>query len=378
MKSKFKILHLHSGVGDSGGIASYISNLLKMPSPENLKIFVTGSNKKRKKVINSKLFNHSNIIFIDIDRYNLLSLLSNVKKLSKIIKENSINLVHAHALRSGLLACINRIFFSTKYVYTNHGLRFTQKKFFIKKIFFFFYEIIIIVFSNYAFCIREIDYKKLKYSPFYFIFKHKLRLVKTKLKLPSYCSIKKFSKRKTIIGIGSLIEVKRPFIFLNLISEIHKINKNIDAIWIGEGNLKNELIEINKEIKAPINWVGHVNRNQVKKYLEISSLTLLTSEFEVFPLSIIESYWGGVPVISYRFFGVEEFIQNGKTGLIYKSNDNNFKIFAKQINTFISDDRKLSEMSKYVTNYFWENLYDYGKSYNLYFTIYNSIARIKV
>ncbi len=375
MKSDFKVLHVQFGIGDSGGIANYISNLLKIPSPSNQKLYVTGSMKKRKEVINSKLFDPSKIIFIDLERYSLISLFFNVLNLSSIIKKNSINLIHAHALRSGLLAFINRILFSTKYVYTNHGLRFTQKKSLIKKIYFFIYEILIIFFSDYSFCIRKVDFEKIRHLPFHFLIKHKLRLVKTKLKLPTLCSIKKFSDKKTIIGIGSLIDVKRPYIFLNIISELYKINKNIDAIWLGDGNLREKLLEMNKKIQAPVRWIGHVNHNQVEKYLNTSSLILLTSEFEVFPLSIIEAYWGGVPVISYRFFGVEEFIQNGKTGLICNSSSN-YGLIAKKINSLISNDEKLLDMSKYVTNYFWENLYDKGCTYDLYFKIYHSISRI--
>ena len=132
---------------------------------------------------------------------------------------------------------------------------------------------------------------------------------------------------------------------------------------------------MNKKIQAQIRWNWHKNDNLVKKYLNSSSLILLTSEFEVFPLSIIEAYWGGVPVISYRFFGVEEFIQNGKTGLICNSGSN-YELIANKINSLISNDKKLLDMSKYVTNYFWENLYDKGCTYDLYFRIYESISII--
>ena len=138
-------------VGDSGGIANYISNLLNISSQKHQKLFVTCSNRKKEEVINSNLFDISKIIFIDLERYSILSLFFNVLNLSSVIKENSIKLIHAHALRSGLLACLNRIFFSTKYVYTNHGLRFTQKKSYLKKIYFFIYEILIIFLSDYSF-----------------------------------------------------------------------------------------------------------------------------------------------------------------------------------------------------------------------------------
>lgn len=366
--NQLKILHIQSDIGDSGGISNYISNFIKR-SNKRFNLFVTCSKKKKERIFASDLYEKSRIILIDIDRYNFFNLFTNSSRLSKTIKEHSIDLLHAHALRSGLLACINRIFFSTKYIYTNHGLRFTQKKGILKKLLFYFLEVLIILFSNYTCCIRSSDYKKLKTSPLTFLYKNKIKLIKTKLKLPKYCQIKTCTVEKTIIGIGSLINVKRPFVFLQIINELYKINKNIRAIWIGEGFLKNDLIKINKRIKAPIKWLGHCNHEEVKKHIELSNLTLLTSEFEVFPLSVIESYWGGLPVISFQFFGVEDFIKDDYCGLLFPNN-NNFKSIANKINSLISNEDKLLEMSRNVTNYFWENLYDEGNTYDLYYDLY--------
>ena len=366
--NQLKILHIQSDIGDSGGISNYISNFIKK-SNKRFNLFVTCSKQKKERIFASDLYKKSQIILIDIDRYNFFNVFINAFRLSKTIKDNSIDLLHAHALRSGLLACINKIFFSTKYIYTNHGLRFTQKKGILKKILFYFLEVLIVLFSNYTCCIRTSDHKKLTTSPLNFLYKSKIKLVKTKLKLPKYCPIKTNSVEKIIIGIGSLIDVKRPFIFLQIINELYKINKNIKAVWIGDGFLKNELIKINKRIQAPIKWLGHCNHEEVKKHLEISNLTLLTSEVEVFPLSVIESYWGGIPVISFQFFGVEDFIKDDYTGLLFPKNKN-FRSIAYKINSLIHNEEKCLHMSRNVTNYFWENLYDLGDTYDLYYELY--------
>ncbi len=374
MRKNINILHLHSGIGDSGGIANYISNLLQAKTPSSFNIFVTCSKKKNKKVKNSGLFDESKLLFIDLDRYNIFSLFLNFLRVNTLVRNNSIDLIHAHALRSGLLACLNKILFSQIYIYTNHGLRFTQKNTIPKKIIFYLYETLIIIFSNYTCCIRKIDYQKLLDSPFNIFFKHKLKLVKTKLKMPKYCFLKKQSKKLKIVGIGSLIQVKRPFLFLEIIVELYKLNKNIDAIWIGDGELKNSILEKSNKLNAPIKWLGHLSKNDLQRYLGESYLTLLTSEFEVFPLSIIESYWGGLPVISLDFFGVNEFIKDQKTGLILPSTSTpNF--IAHEINNFLNNNVKSNKMNNYITSYFWDELYDNGKSYELYFHLYKSILK---
>ena len=374
MKKKLNILHLHSGIGDSGGIANYISNLLQAKTPSLFNIFVTCSKKKSNQVKNSGLFDESKLLFIDLDRYNIFSLFLNFFRLNKLVRNNSIDLIHAHALRSGLLACLNKILFSKIYIYTNHGLRFTQKKTIPKKVIFYLYETLVITFSNYTCCIRKIDYQKLLDSPFNIFFKHKLKLVKTKLKMPKYCFLKKQSKRLKIVGIGSLIKVKRPFLFLEIIVELYKVNKNIDAIWIGDGELKNSIIEKSNNLNVPIKWLGHLSKNDLQRYLGESYLTLLTSEFEVFPLSIIESYWSGLPVISLDFFGVNEFIKDKKTGLILPATSTPHFI-AHKINNFLNNKLKSNKMNNYITNYYWNNLYDDGKSYDLYFVLYKLISK---
>ena len=61
------------------------------------------------------------------------------------------------------------------------------------------------------------------------------------------------------------------------------------------------MINMNKKINAPVKWLGHLNHDEVEHYLSNANLALLTSQFEVYPLSIIEAYWAGVPVVVMIF-----------------------------------------------------------------------------
>ena len=81
-----------------------------------------------------------------------------------------------------------------------------------------------------------------------------------------------------------------------------------------------------------------------------SSLTLNTSVYEGFSLSIIEGYTCGLPVISFNFGEtVYEEIKDGKTGFVINQGDiENFKI---KLIKLLSSPNLLKEMSDNAKNF---------------------------
>lgn len=91
-----------------------------------------------------------------------------------------------------------------------------------------------------------------------------------------------------------------------------------------------------------------------EKVLENASLTLNTSLFEGFSLSIIEAAAMGVPAVSFVFGeAAEEEIADGKTGLLIPQND--WNLFEKTLSELLSDKEKLKVLS--------ENAREFSKSF---------------
>ena len=151
------IIHLQSGVGDSGGIANYISLLVKSRNLENIsqKVVVQEMNKKT-----LKLYQKNQLIIFDT-KYNFLNLKNKISKFKKNLDNITFYIINSHALRSGFLAALINLFYGKKYIHTNHGLRFTQKKG-LKKIYFFLIEIFVLILSKEYICIRNVDYFLMK------------------------------------------------------------------------------------------------------------------------------------------------------------------------------------------------------------------------
>ena len=71
-------------------------------------------------------------------------------------------------------------------------------------------------------------------------------------------------------------------------------------------------------------------------YIQYAHCSILTSHFEGFPMSIVESLATGIPVISVDCeTGPREIIQNKHNGLLVRNNDEN--ALAKAISDMISD-----------------------------------------
>ncbi len=116
------IIHFQSDRGDSGGVANYISLLVTSKTLAKIRQKVVVRKKNKSCLM---LYPKKEIIELDTS-YNFFNLTTKILKINKILNyENYI--IHAHALRTGLLAALMKLFLKKKFLYTNHGLRFTQK-----------------------------------------------------------------------------------------------------------------------------------------------------------------------------------------------------------------------------------------------------------
>ncbi|HEY4495638.1 MAG TPA: glycosyltransferase family 4 protein [Candidatus Paceibacterota bacterium] len=91
---------------------------------------------------------------------------------------------------------------------------------------------------------------------------------------------------------------------------------------IGDGPEKNNLIQLTKSLSLSdnITFVGAVQSNKVKKYINSSLFSVIPSIwFENNPLSVIEVMSLGRPVIGSKMGGIPELVIHNKTGLLFEA-----------------------------------------------------------
>lgn len=105
--------------------------------------------------------------------------------------------------------------------------------------------------------------------------------------------------RFTILGIGQIQERKGLFDFIKLAQN----NPQIQFIWAGGfsfGRITDGYAELKKVVDNPpanLSFPGIVDRDKLVDYYNLSDLFLLPSFNELFPMSVLEAFSTGTPVM---------------------------------------------------------------------------------
>jgi len=107
------------------------------------------------------------------------------------------------------------------------------------------------------------------------------------------------AKRFTVLGIGQIQERKGLFDFIKLARQ----NPEIQFIWAGGfsfGRMTDGYAELKKVVDDPpanLSFPGIVDRNKLVDYYNLADLFLLPSFNELFPMSVLEAFSTGTPVL---------------------------------------------------------------------------------
>jgi sugar transferase (PEP-CTERM/EpsH1 system associated) len=139
-----------------------------------------------------------------------------------------------------------------------------------------------------------------------------------------------------IIGtVGRLVPVKdHETLFAAL---VHLRNAGIKclALVAGEGPLRSELEGRARalDLGSTLRFLG--NRDDVERVLAMLDVFVLSSVSEGLPNTILEAMASGLPVVSTHVGGVEELVEDGKTGMLVPSK--NPEMLAEAVSTLARD-----------------------------------------
>lgn len=155
-------------------------------------------------------------------------------------------------------------------------------------------------------------------------------------------------KQKRILYVGRLeLFNKRPDRVLQIWNEVAPNAKDWFLDIVGDGSDKCELERMTSDMQLEhVKFYGYQNP---VFYYEQSSILLLTSDFEGFPLVLVEGMsYGLVPVVYGSFSAVYDIIDDGVNGFIVPSSDGTFdKVrIAEKVLSLISNGSLLRSMSK--------------------------------
>jgi glycosyltransferase involved in cell wall biosynthesis len=240
-------------------------------------------------------------------------------RLSKIIKEKNIDLVHSHTRTTQVLGCLLNSFLGTPHVSTCHG--FFEKRL-IRKIFPCWGDAVIAISEPVKeHLVRDfkVDDKKI------FIIHNGIDVEKSKIQNPkSKIEIKKeFGlKEGPVVGIvARLSDVKGHIYLIKAIDEVLKINPCVQLLIVGEGKIKGELEELVKTLGIERNVFFIPRVSDTKNVLSAMDIFVMPSLKEGLGLALMEAMASGLSVIGSDVGGIKSLIQHGYNGLLVKPKD---------------------------------------------------------
>jgi len=164
---------------------------------------------------------------------------------------------------------------------------------------------------------------------------------------------------------------------LNILVEAFKILQNLTAQSVtlkivGEGSLRRQLEDkINDEKIKNIEFTGRRSFNESVQLLKSARFMIMpTLCYEGFPITIIEAFACGKPVIASRLGAMAELVEDGKTGLLFEPG--NPEDLASKIKWMLENKSACVEMGNKARKVF-EEKYTAEKNYEILMKIYESV-----
>ncbi|PIU47838.1 MAG: hypothetical protein COS94_05220 [Candidatus Hydrogenedentes bacterium CG07_land_8_20_14_0_80_42_17] len=117
--------------------------------------------------------------------------------------------------------------------------------------------------------------------------------------------------------VGRLTSIKDPFLFLEAVRIAKEKENRIKAVIIGDGELRSEL---EKNCNGIAEFLG--SRNDIEELMSSLDILVISSRNEGTPMSIIEAFAAGVPVVATAAGGVVDLCAEGR-GLLSPIGDVN-------------------------------------------------------
>lgn len=168
-----------------------------------------------------------------------------------------------------------------------------------------------------------------------------------------------------VLYVGRLTQEKGVMTLI----EACKKTKHIPLKIVGDGELRSKLESISIQYDLNVEFLGYQNKDFVMSMLKKSRFLVLPSEcYEGFPVTVVEAFASGKPVVGSKIGSLDEIIEENITGskFTFGSSD----ALADCIQNMWEDIDKLKTMSENA-RFSFENKYNPSINFSILSSIYN-------
>ena len=272
--------------------------------------------------------------------------------IQQILQQEHPVLVHCHSSKAGIIGRIAAHRCRIPVVFTAHGWAFTDGVMPMKRKLYAAIENLVGYWTDKIVCVSEYDRRLgVSYLP-----NHKEKMLMIHNCVPDMPELVRDWKNKpvgdevNVIVVARFSPQKKNIHILRALRTMLDAGMKITVTFVGDGPqlemAKAEARQLNLEDKAI--FLGP--RTDVPELLPEFDLFLLLSNWEGFPISILEAMRAGMPVIASDVGGVNEAVTE-KTGCILKNDEE----LPKVIQLFVSNKKMFAELGDRARNVYLNN-----------------------
>lgn len=148
---------------------------------------------------------------------------------------------------------------------------------------------------------------------------------------------------KVVASVGSLIERKRPDLFLKIAEKVLESCPDTRWVLVGHGPLADKISKMVDDMNLSDKVILLGERKDASRLLKGFDLFLLTSSAEALPLSLLEASSTGLPIVATRCDGNTEIVEESVTG--YLAGVDDFDEYCDGCRKILSDSKLSGEFS---------------------------------
>lgn len=257
---------------------------------------------------------HPNIFLHELEMQRSVNLTKDyivIKETRKILKNIQPDIIHLHSAKAGVigrLACLGFISSKNTY-YSPHGFSFVQQNISKNKILFFklIEYAMPFLFGGTIIASGDTEYEMAKK-----IGKTKLIRNGVDFEQPDELYFPIENQRFTVGTVGRLTPQKNPKVFNEIASKL----PNIDFVWIGNGELIDDITSKNITVTG---WVR--TRKELLQKINMLDLYMQVSLWEGLPIAILEAMAMRKPLLVSNVMGNKDTVNNDYNGFVYKTTE---------------------------------------------------------
>ncbi|MCR1951939.1 glycosyltransferase [Clostridium sp. DSM 100503] len=299
-----------------------------------------------------------------VSSINIFSMIFNIILIIKIVKKESIDIIHSHHRMTTLMSKIASKFVKVKVVHTQHLC--IENKFFLTRLTLNNIKTITVSEGAKEILKRKCKLNEKNITTIYNTIELECKNKEVDLKLLELKEKGFF----LVAQVSRIIDYKGVYDFVDVAESTVKNNKDIRFLLIGEGeeseNLKKYIKQGNLEEYVYV--LG--SKDNVIEHLKYIDLVLLCSHIEGLPLVPLEAFSERVPVIATNIEGTKEEIVDGENGFLVEPK--NIEVFTEKINDIFNNKELYNSLKENAYKIFKEK-FDVDRYIAEHVALYNKV-----